>query len=54
MRGAFVAGAGVSGRRVVLVDGPTLASLMIDHNVGVSPIRSFDLKRIDSDFFSEE
>jgi restriction system protein len=40
--------------RVVLVDGPTLASLMVDHNVGVSPVRSFDLKRIDSDFFSEE
>jgi restriction system protein len=40
--------------RVVLIDGPTLANLMIDHNVGVSPVRSFDLKRIDSDFFSEE
>ena len=40
--------------RVILVDGPTLASLMIDHNVGVSAVRSFDLKRIDSDFFSEE
>ncbi len=40
--------------RVVLIDGPTLASLMIDHNVGVSPVQSFDLKRIDSDFFTEE
>lgn len=39
---------------VVLIDGPTLAILMIDHNVGVVPVRSFDLKRIDSDFFSEE
>jgi restriction system protein len=39
---------------VVLIDGPTLATLMIDHNVGVAPVRSFDLKRIDSDFFSEE
>ncbi len=40
--------------RVVLIDGPTLASLMIDHDVGVSRIQSFDLKRIDSDFFTEE
>lgn len=40
--------------RVVLIDGPTLATLMIDHNVGVAPVRSFDLKRIDSDFFNEE
>lgn len=40
--------------RVILVDGATLASLMVDHSVGVSAVRSFDLKRIDSDFFSEE
>lgn len=40
--------------RIVLVDGAMLARLMIDHNVGVSPVRSFDVKRIDSDFFSEE
>lgn len=40
--------------KIVLIDGQTLAGLMIDHNVGVAPIRSYDLKRIDSDYFGEE
>ena len=40
--------------RVVVIDGPTLATMMIDHNVGVAAVRCFDLKRIDSDFFSKE
>ncbi|MGH7265561.1 MAG: restriction endonuclease [Candidatus Rokuibacteriota bacterium] len=40
--------------KIVLIDGQTLAGLMIDHNVGVSAVRSYDLKRIDSDYFSEE
>lgn len=31
-----------------------LASLMIDHNVGASAVRSYDLKRLNSDYFSEE
>lgn len=40
--------------RVILVDGTMLARLMIDHNVGVSPVRAFDVKKIDSDYFLEE
>jgi restriction system protein len=40
--------------KIVLIDGPTLAGFMIDHNVGVAPVRSYDLKKIDSDYFSEE
>lgn len=40
--------------KIVLIDGETLATLMIDHNVGVSAVRSYDLKRIDSDYFSED
>lgn len=40
--------------RVVLVDGPTLAGLMLDHNVGVSSTASYEIKKIDTDFFSEE
>ena len=28
--------------------------LMIDHNVGVATVASFELKRIDMDYFSEE
>lgn len=40
--------------KIVLIDGETLAQLMIDHNVGVSTIATYDLKKIDSDYFSEE
>jgi restriction system protein len=40
--------------KVVLIDGPQLASLMIDFNVGVTPVTSYETKRIDSDYFSEE
>src|SRR6185295_7588313 len=39
--------------RIVLIDGPALAELMIDHDVGVSVTTSYHLKRIDSDFFDE-
>ncbi|MHC1729691.1 MAG: restriction endonuclease [Syntrophobacteraceae bacterium] len=39
--------------KVVLINGETLAQLMIDHNVGVSTAASYELKRIDSDYFSD-
>jgi restriction endonuclease Mrr len=39
--------------KVVLIDGETLAKLMIDHSVGVSLQRSYEVKRVDSDSFSE-
>ncbi|MBP5602407.1 MAG: restriction endonuclease [Treponema sp.] len=38
-------------RKVVLIDGEKLASLMIEHNVGISTVRTFEIKRIDSDYF---
>jgi restriction system protein len=40
--------------KIVLIDGETLAQLMIDHNVGVSTIATYDLKKIDTDYFAEE
>lgn len=40
-------------RKIVLVDGMTLANLMIDYGIGVSQYRSIALKRIDSDYFQE-
>jgi restriction system protein len=40
--------------KIVLIDGDTLAQLMIDYNVGVAPIASYEIKRIDSDYFTEE
>lgn len=39
--------------KVSLVDGLELARLMIDHNLGVSLVQRYDVKRIDSDFFTE-
>ncbi len=39
--------------RVVLIDGRMLARLMIDYNVGVSVKTTYEIKRIDSDYFEE-
>ena len=38
--------------KVILIDGEMLAQMMIDFNVGVSPVRSYEIKRIDSDYFT--
>jgi restriction system protein len=43
-----------SDQKIVLIDGARLAALMIEHNLGVSVTQSFALKRLDTDFFSEE
>ncbi len=40
--------------KVVLIDGDELAQLMIDYNLGVSTVASYEIKRIDSDYFQEE
>ena len=40
--------------KIVLVDGERLADLMIEHDLGVSIAVTYHLKRIDSDFFSED
>ncbi len=40
--------------KVILIDGESLSQLMVDFNVGVSHVSSYELKRIDMDYFSEE
>jgi restriction system protein len=40
--------------RVVLIDGRELAEYMIDFNLGVTPKETYEVKRIDSDYFGEE
>ena len=40
--------------KIVLIDGQRLADLMIEHDLGVSPAATYQLKRIDSDFFIED
>lgn len=41
-------------QRVILIDGVSLADLMIEHGVGVRTSRSIEFKRLDEDFFAEE
>lgn len=40
--------------KIVLMDGETIAQLMIDFGVGVNTVATYELKRIDSDYFSGE
>lgn len=39
--------------KVALIDGQQLAEFMIDFNVGVAADRTFEVKRVDSDYFDE-
>lgn len=40
--------------KVVLIDGSRLVDLMIDYNLGVSTMDTYEIKKIDTDFFLEE
>jgi restriction system protein len=40
--------------KIVLIDGVQLTQLMIDYNLGVSPQRVYEIKKLDSDYFEEE
>lgn len=39
--------------KIVLIDGTELAQLMIDHGIGVTPHQTYEIKRLDSDYFGE-
>jgi restriction system protein len=39
--------------RIVLITGRRLAGLLIDHGVGITQAGSYDIRRIDSDYFEE-
>ncbi len=41
-------------QHIILVDGKRLTELMIEYNLGVSMQKAYMVKRIDSDYFSEE
>ncbi|MYB93766.1 restriction endonuclease, partial [Candidatus Poribacteria bacterium] len=43
-----------AGFKIILIDGKRLAQLMIDHNVGVSTVKTYEVKRVDSDYFIED
>jgi len=40
--------------KIILIDGKRLAEFMIDHGVGVTPLASYEVKRVDTDYFVEE
>lgn len=39
--------------KIILIDGPRLAKLMFDHGVGVATASNYEVKRIDSDYFTD-
>jgi len=63
-KGIFITSSGYSGEaeayarnidnKIVLIDGAELADLMIDYGIGVSSVQTYELKRLDSDYFSAD
>ncbi|MGM0577998.1 MAG: hypothetical protein ACQEXJ_19890 [Myxococcota bacterium] len=41
------------GSKIVLIDGERLADFMIDFGVGVSTTATYEVKRVDTDYFDE-
>ena len=44
----------VSPKRIVLIDGPELARLLVSHDVGVRTTTVHKIKRVDEDYFAAE
>jgi len=40
--------------KVILVDGLKLAELMIEYNLGVTTVSTYEIKKIDTDFFADQ
>ena len=40
--------------KIVLIDGETFAQYMIDYNLGVSVQNTYEIKKVDSDYFEED
>lgn len=40
--------------KIILIDGDQLTQLMIDHNIGISLSATYETKKIDLDYFTEE
>jgi restriction system protein len=40
--------------KIVLIDGETLWNLMIDFGIGVSTVATYEVKKLDSDYYDEE
>ncbi len=40
--------------KIILIDGEHLSKLMVEHNVGVSTVGLYEVKKLDSDYFDNE
>lgn len=40
--------------KIVLIDGELLSRLMVEHDVGVSTIGQYEVKKVDSDYFDDD
>jgi len=40
--------------KIILLDGQQFAALMVDHGVGVVTAASYEIKRLDSDYFADD
>jgi restriction endonuclease Mrr len=52
--GSSIKVSGLARGNVTFKKARTNAQQMIDHNVGVTPVHNYEIKRIDSDYFVEE
>lgn len=41
-------------KKIVLIDGEPLANLSLEYGIGVEPVTTYKVQRIDSDYFEEE
>jgi restriction system protein len=39
--------------RIILIDGERLTQLMVDYGVGVSTVGSYEVKKVDTDYFTD-
>jgi restriction system protein len=46
--------AGLIENKIILIDGDRLADLMLEHGVGVTTTRAYEIKKIDTDYFTED
>jgi restriction system protein len=44
----------IVGKKIVLIDGQKLANFMIEHNVGTTTAKVYELKEVSNDFFEED
>jgi len=45
---------GKTPKTIIFINGPKLAKLMIQYNVGVTTKNTYEIKKIDEDFFAED